>query len=238
LVESLALSIAGGIAGVLLAGWAVSGVNQISTLTLPGMAEIRLDGSVLAFTLAISIVVGVLFGLLPSLRVSQPDLASELRESGAGAGHGSGAAHIIGGLSARDLLVVGQISLSIVLLIGAALLIKSFARLRGVDPGFQPANLMTMKIALPPIRYDKDSKKIAFFTELVQALESLPGVRSGAVAMSLPTVSGLARHERTRRGPAYGRRRKTALDSISKHHARLLPHHADSIAPRSRIRRP
>jgi predicted permease len=188
LVESLALSVAGGIAGALLARWAVSAVNQISALNLPGVGEIRLDGSVLAFTLAISIVAGVLFGLFPSLQVSRPDLAGELRESGASAGH-AGARHIILGLSARNLLVVGQISLSIVLLIGATLLIKSFARLRGVNPGFQPANVLSMKIALPPIRYDQASKKIAFFSELVQRVESVAGVRSAAVVMSLPTAS-------------------------------------------------
>ncbi len=150
LVESLALSIAGGIAGALLARWALSAVKQISALNLPGIGEIRLDGSVLAFTLAISVVAGVLFGLFPSLQVSRRDLAAELRESGASAGRGSAARRIVLGLSTRGVLLVGQISLSIVLLIGAALLIKSFARLRGVDPGFQPANVLTMKIALPP----------------------------------------------------------------------------------------
>jgi len=95
------------------------------------------------------------------------------------------------GLSGRGLLVVGQVALSIILVIGAALLIESFARLRSVDPGFQPANLLTMKIALPPARHDTEQKKAAFFEELVQRVEVVPGVREATVVMSLPTTAVL-----------------------------------------------
>ncbi|HMJ62835.1 MAG TPA: FtsX-like permease family protein, partial [Bryobacteraceae bacterium] len=139
---------------------------------------------VLGFSIGLSILTGALFGLFPSLRASRPHLADELRDSGAATGR-RGAL----GLSARNLLVVGQIALSIVLLIGAALLMRSFVRLHNVDPGFQPANLLTAKIALPPARYGTDWKKIAFFRELLPRLEQLPGVRGAAMAMSLPATT-------------------------------------------------
>ena len=164
--------------------------TQVNALYLPGAGEIRLDGMVLGFTVALSIATGVLFGLFPSLRVSRPDLAAMLRESGAGA---SGAAARRGAFAgnARGLLVAGQIALSIVLLIGAALLMRSFARLRSVDPGFRPANLLTMRIALPLARYDTDQKREAFFRELLPRVEELPGVRGAAIALSLPTTNGI-----------------------------------------------
>jgi predicted permease len=199
LAESLLLACAGGALGVLLAKWSLIAIARVAPLSLaaattvnplylPGSGQIRLDGMVLGFTVALSIATGVLFGLLPSLQVSRPDLAHVLRESGGGAGRGSSSRRGVLGIGKRGLLVVGQVALSIVLLIGAALLIESFARLRSVDPGFQPANLLTMKIALPPARYDKDQNKAAFFKELVSRVEAVPGVRSAAMVMSLPTA--------------------------------------------------
>jgi len=187
LAESLLLSLAGGAFGVLLAQWLLKAIAHVDALSLPGVAEIQLDGAVLAFTVALSIATGILFGLFPSLEASRPHLAGELRASAATSG--SAAARSIFGVSGRGLLVVGQISLSIVLLIGATLLLKSLARLRGVDPGFQSANVLTMKIALPLARYDTDLKKSAFFRELERRVENMPGVRGAGVAMSLPTIA-------------------------------------------------
>jgi putative ABC transport system permease protein len=190
LVQSLLLAVAGGAIGSLLATYALYGVRHFAALQLPRIGEIRPDGMVLGFTVALSIVTGILFGVLPSLQVSRRDLTAELRGSGVGAGGESLTRPRILGVSARGMLVVGQISLSIVLLIGATLLIKSFARLRSVDPGFQSPNLLTMKISLPPTRYDTGQKKSAFFGDLVQRLGSVPGVGNAAVAMSLPTTKG------------------------------------------------
>jgi putative ABC transport system permease protein len=184
LAESLALALAGGTLGVLLAKWSLIAITRLNALNLPRVSEIRLDGVVLAFSVAVSIVTGVLFGLFPSLQASRPHLADELRESGAAAGQRG-----TFGMTARGLLVVGQIALSIVLLIGAALLLRSFVRLHNVDPGFQSANLLTAKIALPPARYDTDQKKAAFFHELLPRVEQLPGVRGAAMAMSLPATT-------------------------------------------------
>ena len=198
LAESLMLAAAGGTLAALLANWGLSAIKNVNALNmtgavnalyLPGAADIRLDGMVLGFNLVLSVATAVLFGLFPSLQISRPDLAGVLRESGSGAGRGSAGRSGALGISPRALLVVGQVALSIVLLIGAALLIESFARLRNVNPGFQPANLLTMKIALPPGRYNTDQKKAAFFGELVQRVEATPGVRGAAMAMSLPTTT-------------------------------------------------
>lgn len=186
LAESLLLSVVGAALGVLLARWLLKAIAHVDALNLPGVGEIQLDGTVLGFAAALSMATGILFGLFPSLQASRLHLADELRASGAASG--SAAPRSIFGINARGLLVVGQISLSIVLLIGATLLLKSLARLHGIDPGFQSANVLTMKIALPLARYDTDFKKSAFYRELVRRVENTPGVRSAGVAMALPTI--------------------------------------------------
>lgn len=186
LSESLVLSAAGGVLGVLLAQWSLTALPKITAL--PRIEEIHVDGAVLGFTIAISIATGVLFGLFPSLEASKPNLASVLRESGAAAGASSWRRRLLG-ISPRGLLVVGQVALSIVLLIGAALLMQSFARLRNVDPGFQPANLLTMKIPLPGPRYDTKEKRVAFYEELERRVKDIPGVKNVAIMRSLPTTS-------------------------------------------------
>jgi putative ABC transport system permease protein len=191
LAESLVLATLGGALGVLLAQWSLRAITRVTVLPLPRAGEIRLDGMVLGFTVALSIATGVLFGLFPSLAMSRPDLAGVLRESGAAAGRGLSSRGGVFGVSARGLLVVVQVALSVVLLIGAALLMQSFVRLHSVDPGFQPANLLTMKIALPLARYDTDQKRAAFFADLVRRVEAAPGVRAATVALKLPTTTRL-----------------------------------------------
>ncbi len=188
LAESLVLAAAGGALGTLLAECILYAIKHFGAPNLPRVAEIRLDSLVLGFTATLSIITGVLSGLLPSLQSSRQDLMGELRESGVGARPGSSRQRKSLGINVRALLLVGQISLSVVLLIGATLLIKSFIRLHSVDPGFQSANLLTAKISLPKARYDTNQKKAAFFRELVERLDSLPGVDSATVALSLPTT--------------------------------------------------
>ncbi len=184
LAECLVLAGAGGALGMLLAKWSLSAAPRLAVMNLPRAAEIRLDSTVLGFGIGLSILTAALFGLFPSVQASRPDLAEELRVSGAAAGQGRSRR-----FTARGLLVVAQIAFSIVLLIGAALLMRSFVLLHNVDPGFQPANLLTAKIALPPARYDTDPKKAAFFRDLLPRLEQLPGVSAAAIAMSLPTTT-------------------------------------------------
>jgi putative ABC transport system permease protein len=182
LIESVALSAAGGVLGVLLAEWGVRVVSRVNAIVLPRADEIHLNGAVLAFTLSLSIVVGILFGVIPAFRASRPDATGLLRLQGAGAAQGR--PHPLG-LSARGILVTAQVALSIVLLIGAALLIQSLARVRSVNPGFEPANLLTMHIALPLGRFSPPQQR-AFWEELVQRLLPLPGVRGATVTQTLP----------------------------------------------------
>jgi putative ABC transport system permease protein len=188
LAESLVLAAAGGALGVLLAKWGLSALSRVNplflqtnptALYLPGSGDIHLDGVVLGFSVAVSILTGVLFGLFPSLQISRPDLAVLLRRT---------PSHPVA-LNTRSLLVVGQVALSIVLLIGAALLMQSFARLHSVDPGFRPAKLLTARMALPPARYDTDAKRAAFYGALLPRLEDSPALTGAAMAMTLPTTS-------------------------------------------------
>jgi predicted permease len=183
LAESLLLAAAGGTAGALLANWGVTAIAKFSALNLPRAGEIRLDGMVLAFTAALSVATGVFFGLFPSLHASRPDVAQVLRAHGEGR---EPVSHALRGVSTRGLLVVAQVSLSIMLLIGAALLMRSLLHLYSIDPGFQPAHLLTMQIALPPARYDTGQKLMTFYSELVQRVESVPGVRGATVALTVP----------------------------------------------------
>jgi putative ABC transport system permease protein len=184
LAESLLLSLLGGALGVALAAFSLRGIRSMTFLDLPRAGEIRMDGAVLGFALALSVITGILFGLIPALAASGQDLAGVLRGSGEAA-NATGSRTMLR-FGPRGLLVVGQVALSIVLLIGATLLIESLARVYRVDPGFQTSHLLTMNISLSPTRYDTDEKKAAFYTELVEHAEALPGVRSAAVTLTLP----------------------------------------------------
>ncbi|HEV2687246.1 MAG TPA: ABC transporter permease, partial [Bryobacteraceae bacterium] len=188
LAESVLLSVAGGVLGVLLAAWSLRAIPSITAFELPRAGEIRLDWIVLGFTAALSVVTGILFGLAPSLGASRPDLIATLRASGE-AGNKGVPRRILAALNVRGLLVVGQIALSIVLLIGAALLVESIAHLRHVDVGFNPSNLLTIRISLPPLRYDTDQKRAAFYASLIQSAEASPGIRGGVAAAYVPMMA-------------------------------------------------
>lgn len=188
LAESALLGAAGGVLGILFAEICLRVVTGMSAFHLPRAGEIRMDSGVLWFTVILSLGTGLLFGLIPSLAASRPDLAGILR---AGDERTGGIATHPGrtGVSARAVLVTGQVALSIVLLIGAALMMESLARLNGVDPGFQPANLLSMQISLPPARYDTLPKRGAFYDELLRRAAAIPGVSSTALAFTLPMTS-------------------------------------------------
>jgi putative ABC transport system permease protein len=191
LAESVVLAVAGGALGVLLARWSLIGITHMTDLELPRAGEIRLDAMVLGFAVLLSIGTGVLFGLVPSLGASRPDLAAVLRASGEAASS-TGKKRVALGLSVRGMLVIGQVALSMVLLIGAALLMQSLVRLYGVSPGFNPSHLLTLHISLPPSRYDTGRKQAEFFDELARRVQSMPGVRSAAATLTLPFM-GFAR---------------------------------------------
>ena len=141
LIESIMLAMVGGLVGLLLAFWAVSWVVSLSADTIPRVHEISVDPRVAGFTLLVSVVTGVLFGLAPAIQVSRPDLTDALKESG----------RSTAGLRRnrlRSALVVSEVALSLVLLVGAGLMIRSFAKLNEVDPGFKPAEVMTLGVSL------------------------------------------------------------------------------------------
>lgn len=187
LVESVLLSCAGGMIGLMLAAGTVRAVPAITSIDLPRAGEIHLDWIVLAFAAALSIATGVLFGLAPSIGASRPNLIRVLRANGeiANPGYAQGKA----GWNLRAVLSAGQIALSIMLLIGATLLMESIGHLRGVNVGFNPSNLLTMGVSLPPLRYDTDQKSSAFFQELIRRIEALPGVRGATAALTLPMMA-------------------------------------------------
>jgi putative ABC transport system permease protein len=187
LVESLFLALAGGGLGAVFARWSLAAITRATAIDLPRTAEIHLDGGVLLFTFVLSLLTGVVFGLAPSLGASHVDLTTALK-SGQDSIH---ARRIARWFSTRGFLVSGQVALSIVLLIGAALLIESLARLNRVEPGFDPSNLLTMRFSLPQTRNDTAEKVGAFRENLVQRVEALPGVRSAATVFTIP-MSGFA----------------------------------------------
>ncbi|HEU5039369.1 MAG TPA: ABC transporter permease [Gemmatimonadales bacterium] len=180
LTESAILSLAGGLVGLLLAYWGVRALVAINAGNLPRADEIRVDGVVALFTLAVSLLAGFLYGLATALHAARPDLQGTLKEGGRGA-TGDRGSHAV-----RRMLVVAQTALALTLLTGAGLLIKSFARLQGVDPGFVPEHLLTFNLALPPARYPADSQQAALFDRVLPALAAVPGVQGVAATSVMP----------------------------------------------------
>jgi predicted permease len=184
LTESMLLALPAGLLGLLFALWILTGISRLPAVDLPRVMEIHLDLPVLAFAIAVSAATGILFGLIPSVAASRPDLEAMIKSRGQ-ARRGS---RISGWFETRNALVAGQVALSIVLLIATALLIESLARLARVDPGFDASHLLTLRISLSPARYAAEPPIAAFYEELVRRVESLPGVRSATVSLTLPMM--------------------------------------------------
>ncbi|MFY9556007.1 MAG: ABC transporter permease [Blastocatellia bacterium] len=178
LTESVALSIAGGALGLLIAMWGAELLLAAIPDSIPWIKEIVLDKNVLGFTIAASVLTGIVFGLAPALQSSRPDLNETLKEGGRGSTPGR---HRV-----RAVLVVSEIALALVLLIGAGLMLKTFSGLRNIDAGFNPKNLLTMMFSLSPARYSEGPKARSFYKNLEQQIESLPGVEAAAFASSVP----------------------------------------------------
>ena len=183
LTESVLLAAVGGVAGLLVAVWGVSSLAAISADTIPRVREIGIDAKVAAFTLLISVGTGVLFGLAPALQVSKSDLTDALKE---GARSTAGARRN----RVRSVLVVAEVALSLVLLIGAGLMIRSFAKLNNVNPGFNPDNVATMGVSLLRANYPDDRQVGAFYSQILERLASMPGVRSAGAIGELPLSGG------------------------------------------------
>jgi putative ABC transport system permease protein len=180
LYESLVLAFIGGTLGLPIASAGTDLLARVTQINLPRIQEIRIDWQTLAFTFAIAILTGAFFGLMPALQVSKPDLNVILRESG------RGTAGDLRSNRVRSFLVVGQVALSIMLLIGASLLIRSFFELGRVDPGFDPHGVLTMQVTLPAAKYPTDSRKNIFFRDALTKISAIPGVTSASAALSLP----------------------------------------------------
>jgi putative ABC transport system permease protein len=178
--ESLLLGAAGGVAGLVLAFAFHRGLLALvaDRIPVPRLDQVTLDGTVLLFTMALSLGTGLLFGVLPAVLASS-SASQSLHEGGR---HGSGprSRRVLGAL------VVAEVALSLVLLAGAGLLIRSFMRLQDVDPGFRASGLLTARVQLPGTRYEDDRKSAAFFTEAVTRISTLPGVQSAAGISFLP----------------------------------------------------
>jgi putative ABC transport system permease protein len=177
LVESLLLALAGGALGLLLARWGLSALLSLST-EIPRADEIGIDGRVLAFGALLSLITGLMVGLLPALRASRPDLNESLKEGGRTTGRRSS--------RLNGSLVAAEIALSLVLLIGAGLLIKSFVRLLEVQPGFNPAHAVTMRVSLPDASYSGYQKRLFFFQQLMESVAGMPGVQAVGATSRLP----------------------------------------------------
>jgi predicted permease len=179
LTESVLLALVGGGLGLLIAMWGVDLLVRMNENKIPRAHEIGLDPNVLLFTLGVSLVTGIVFGLAPAFQTSKVDLHDTLKEGGR-----SGRSGMKRGL--RDVLVVVEVVAAVVLLVGAGLLIRSFFRLQQVSPGFQPAGVLSMQLALPNSKYGELPKRAQFAREMLERVRAAPGVKSAGTTTILP----------------------------------------------------
>jgi len=178
MTESVLLSLIGGAAGLGLATWVVQGLLALSPRNLPRMEEVSIDLRMLAFTTIVAALTGIIFGLVPALKASKTNLTVSLKEGGRGV---AGGTH-----RSRTAIVVAEIALSLVLLIGAGLLMRSFERLTQVNPGFDPHNVLSAEMLVPRSKYNKRQLMASFYQQLLEKLKSVPGVESAAAISQLP----------------------------------------------------
>jgi predicted permease len=184
LSETVLLSVAGGALGLFLASFGITLIVKVLGDRIPHFMEITLDTQVLAFTLLLSVVAGILAGLIPSLRFTRTDVNEALKQ---GQSRGSSDSS---GSKTRGLLVVSEVALSLILLIGAGLMVRSLWELRSVKPGFDPRNVLTMTVPLPSTKFPSPAGQISFFQEVLQRVRALPGVESAGVIDDLPLGGG------------------------------------------------
>jgi putative ABC transport system permease protein len=180
LTESALLAAAGGAGGLLLAKFGLDMLLALVPQGLPRMDEVSLDGRVLVFSAAVTLLTGIVFGLVPALQASKPNLNDAMKVSGRGATEG-GKRQLM-----RSTLVVMEIASTLLLLLGAGLMIKSFWRIQSVDPGFIPENALTASISLPRQKYIDDAQRASFFHQLLEKVNALPGVQAVGITSLLP----------------------------------------------------
>src|SRR4051794_4898295 len=186
LTESISLSAIGAIAGLVLSIWLTDVLMSMLPEGAPRLEQIGIDYRVLTFALGVSALTGILFGIVPALQASKLDVTSALKEGGrSGEGHRR--------TSARSLLLIGEVALSLTLLVGAGLLIQSFLRLQEVRPGFNAHNVLTAHLSLQGPKYKDDQRCVEFFRQLNERLQAVPGVQAAGGSVNLPlNASGYA----------------------------------------------
>ncbi len=185
LVESAVIAVIGGAAGVFLAFWGIDALMTLRPDELPLMNTIAVNGPVLAFTLGLSVLTGLLFGLLPALQATTSDVRTAIQEGGRGGGSGG-----LAGRRTRSWLVVAEVALALVMLVGAGLMVRSLHQLIQIDPGIDADGLLTASVSLPNQGYEEGHQVTAFFQELLGNLENSPGVLAAAVSTDLPLTGG------------------------------------------------
>jgi predicted permease len=180
ITESLALALAGGLLGLLLAYWGVEGLRALVPANTPRIDEVHIDSMVLLFTFGVSLVTGLFFGFAPAWHVARTDLRETLNEAGRGTSSGGGRRYLRAGL------VVSEFALAVLLLVGAGLLIRSFSHLLEVSPGFQTQNLLTMELSLPEKAYKDGAPVENFYAQLVARVNSVPGVQAAGAVSEMP----------------------------------------------------
>jgi putative ABC transport system permease protein len=179
LAESVVLAVAGGALGLLLAYLAIPAIKSLSATSVPRIADLSIDATVLGFVAGVSLVTGLVFGLAPMWHASRATLGHVLKEGGRTSNSATGR-------WVRNTLLVAEVALSIVLLVGATLLLRSFAKLTSVDPGFHPERVLTFQVSLPNTAYPEPHSRAAFFSTLIEKLEALPDVASAGMVQTLP----------------------------------------------------
>ena len=183
LTESVLLSAIGGVLGLLVAVWGTRALIAIGPPALASLQNVEVNLSVLGFTLGVALLTGVIFGLVPAFEAARFNFNDSLKEGGKNIGGSAGSQRF------RNVFVVTQVALALLLLVGAGLLLKSLNRLQAVDPGFNPRNLLTVRVSVPLQRYDSDPKFINFFRQLIEKVEAIPGVEAAGAIDTLPFTS-------------------------------------------------
>ncbi len=230
LTESVLLALAGGVLGLGLAVWGVSALRALEPGTLPRLQEIHLDARALAFALVLSVGSGLLFGVVPAIRALGFDLRGDLAEGGRALSGARSAART------RSALVLAEVALASVLLVGAALLLRSFVGLQQVDPGIAVHGILTARVTLPRSRYDDPARQVAFADALLDRARALPGVTAAALGTDAPVDDAVVllglRRRRGRTAPARGGAGRRRVPG----QPRVLPHVRSSVDPRPAVR--
>ena len=180
LTESVLLALAGGTIGLLLASFGVEYLVTLAPQDIPRIASVGVNAKVIMFAFAVSFLTAIIFGLAPALSVSKPDLNEALKEGGGKSQGGARSKRL------REMLVVSEVALAVVLMVGAGLLVRSFNNLQRIDPGFNAENVFTARVALVQSKYPEGAQQKAFFEQLLERVKTLPGVESAAVVLMRP----------------------------------------------------